>query len=170
MHKRTSPATKTIRAHVCSATNPMAFPRKLKIAPTILPTTVGNTSVTFPASLLSASANLSIFSALPPSFGGETSVLSPPPKSPMTECTIVAIPAKRAESVQIMTTNCSRIKIRILYGKGMFLSRTFSRVCLILANCVCRSFQFCDSISNLACFLVFKSSSLCLYNCLCSSV
>ena len=36
----------------------MAFSRKLKMAPTTLPTIAGNASATFPASLLSASANL----------------------------------------------------------------------------------------------------------------
>ena len=46
-----SPTTKTIKAHVCSATNAMAFPRKLKLAPTTLLTMVGNASAAFPASL-----------------------------------------------------------------------------------------------------------------------
>ena len=44
-----SPATK----------NPTAFPRKVKIAPTTLPTIAGKASTAFPACLLSASANLS---------------------------------------------------------------------------------------------------------------
>ena len=55
-----SPATKLIKAHVCSATNPTAFLRKLEIAPTALPMIAGNTSTTFHASLLSASPSLSI--------------------------------------------------------------------------------------------------------------
>ena len=64
--------TKTIRAHVCSATNPTAFPRELKIAPTTLPTIAANASTAFPASLLSASANLSNhFFKIPSTFGGE---------------------------------------------------------------------------------------------------
>ena len=54
-----SPATKTIKAHVCSATNPTALPKKLKKAPTTLSTIADNASTTFPASLLSASSNLS---------------------------------------------------------------------------------------------------------------
>ena len=58
-HTPMSPATETIKAHVCSATNPTAFPRKLKIAPTTLPTIADNASTAFPASLLSASASLS---------------------------------------------------------------------------------------------------------------
>ena len=66
-----SPATKTIKAHVCSATNPTAFPRKLKIAPTTLPTMAGNVSTAFTASLLSAFANLSHhFFKVPLSFDG----------------------------------------------------------------------------------------------------
>ena len=58
-HKPISPATKIIKAHVYSATNPTVFPRKQKMAPTTLPTIAGNASTAFPASLLSASANLS---------------------------------------------------------------------------------------------------------------
>ena len=54
-----SSAIKAIRAHVCSATNPTAFPGKLKIAPTTLPTIAGNASTAFLASLLSAFARLS---------------------------------------------------------------------------------------------------------------
>ena len=48
-----------MKAHVCSVTNPMAFPRKLKLAPATLPTIAGNASTAFPASLLNASAKLS---------------------------------------------------------------------------------------------------------------
>ena len=32
-----SPATKTVKAHVCSATNPTVLPKKLRMAPTTLP-------------------------------------------------------------------------------------------------------------------------------------
>ena len=42
-------------------------------------------------------------------------------------------------------------------------------VSLILTTCVERYFQFCDIISILDSRLVFKSSSLSLYSCLCSS-
>ena len=41
-HTSISPATKTIKVHVCSAANPTAFPKKLKMAPTTLPTIAGN--------------------------------------------------------------------------------------------------------------------------------
>ena len=41
------------------ATNPTAFPRKLKIVPTALPAIAGNASTAFPESLLSVSASLS---------------------------------------------------------------------------------------------------------------
>ena len=69
-------------------------------------------------------------------FGRETLVSPPPSKSPMTERAIVAIPAKRAESVEIIVKICYRIKIQILFDKGVFLSRNFSSVCLIPATCV----------------------------------
>ena len=90
----------------------MAFPRKLKITPTTLPTIACNASTAFPASLLSASANLSNhFFKVPSSFGGEATVPPLPPKSPITESTIVAITTKNAESVEIIVTICSRIEI-----------------------------------------------------------
>ena len=75
-HTAMSPGTKTIKAHVFSATNPTTFPKKLKIAPTILPTMAGNASTTFPASVLSASASLPnhFFKPLL-SFGGEPPTL-----------------------------------------------------------------------------------------------
>ena len=79
-----SPTTKTIKAHVCSATNPTGFPRKLKIAPTALPTMAGNASTAFPASLLSASASLSNhFFRVPLSFDGEPPAPPPLPKTPV---------------------------------------------------------------------------------------
>ena len=58
-HAPISPATKTVKAHACSAMNPTALPRKPRMAPATLPTMAGNASTAFPASLLSASANLS---------------------------------------------------------------------------------------------------------------
>ena len=113
------------------------FPENLKWQPTTLPTIAGNASPAFPASLLSACANLSnYFFRVPLSFGGVPPVPTPPPKSPMTESTIVAMPVKKAESVEIMIIICSQIKIRIFSDKGLSLSKTFSRVCLILATCV----------------------------------
>ena len=54
-----SPVRKKIKAHVCSATNPMALPKKLKMTPATLPTIAGNASTVIPASLLSASSSLS---------------------------------------------------------------------------------------------------------------
>ena len=69
--------------HVCSGTNPTAFPRKLKIEPTTLPAIAGNASTAFPASLLSASANVSDhFFKVALSFGREPLVPPPPPKPP----------------------------------------------------------------------------------------
>ena len=94
-HTPMSPATKTIKAHLCSATNPTIFPRKLKIAPTTLPTIAGNTSTAFRASLFSASASLSNhFFKTPSSFGGDSPVSTPPPKAFVTARTIVAIGSK----------------------------------------------------------------------------
>ena len=134
-----------MKAHVRSATNPTAFPRKLKIAPTTLPIMARNTSAAFPASLLSVSANLPDHFFRPSlSFGGGLPTPSPSPKSHMIESTIFAIPAKRAESVEIIVIICSRIKIRTLSGKDVSLSIIFSRVCLILATCLRR---FSDSVT-----------------------
>ena len=48
------------------------FQKKLKLVPAPLPTIADNASTTFPASLLSASANLSNhFFKIPSTFGGE---------------------------------------------------------------------------------------------------
>ena len=66
-----SPAIKTVKTHVFSATSPTAFSRKLKAAPTTLPMMPGSVSTAFPASLLRASANLSNhFLKVSLSFGG----------------------------------------------------------------------------------------------------
>ena len=74
-HTIKSPATKTIKSLVYSATNPTTLLRKLKIAPTILPAITGNGSIIFPASLLRASASL-----FNHSFGGAgPEVAEPPP-------------------------------------------------------------------------------------------
>ena len=128
-----SPTTKTIKAHVCSPKNPTAFPRKLKMAPTTLPTIAGNASATFPASLLSASANLANH---PSSFHGEPPAPPFPPKAPVIARTIVEMVIERAVRIENMVMPCSRNKVRILSAKDVFLSRTFSRICLILATCV----------------------------------
>ena len=129
-----SPLTKAIRAHVCSAINPTALPKKPRMPPTAFPTIAGNASVDFPANLLSASASLSnYFLKTPSSFGGEPPV---PPKAPVMARTIVEIVIERAVSIENMVIPCSRNKVRILSAKDVSLSRTFSRVCLILAICV----------------------------------
>ena len=145
---------------------------KLKIAPTTLPTIAGNVSTASLASLFSASASLfnNLFKT-PSFFDGEPPTTPPTPsqESPVRASTIVEIVIERAVNTENMVMSCSQNKIRILFANEVFLSRTFSRVCLIHATCVLRFFRFCDSISNLACFSVFKSSnlSLSLYNCLC---
>ena len=163
--------TKTIRAHVCSAANPTAFPRKLKMVPTTLSTMAGNASTAFPRSLLSASASLfNLFFKVPLSFdGGPPAPQLPPPKTPVMARIILEMVIERTDSIENMFIPCSRNKVQILSAKDVSLSKTFSRVSLILATCVWRSFRFCDSIYNLAFFSVFKSSNLSLYNCLCPS-
>ena len=155
----------------CSATNLTAFLKKLKIAPTTLPTIAGNASTIFPASLLSASASLpNHFFKIPSSFGGEPPIPASPPKTPVIASTIVEIVIERAVSIENIVIPCSRKRVRILSAKDVFWSRTFSMVCLILATWIWRSSRFCDSISSLACFSVFKSPYLSLHNCLCSPV
>ena len=84
-----SPATKIIKAHICSATNLTVFSRKLTAAPTTLPMLAGDSPAAFPARLLSASANLSNNPSL--SFGGGPPVPLPPPKTPSMAKTIVAM-------------------------------------------------------------------------------
>ena len=120
----------------------------------------------FPVSLLSASANLSNY---PSSFDGEPPAPPLPPKTPVIARTIVEMVLERAVWIENMVMSCSQNKVQILSSKDVFLSRTFSRVYLILVTCVRRSFRFCDIISNLACFSIFKSFNLSLYNCLYSS-
>ena len=127
----------------------------------------GNVSVAFPVSLLSAFATLSNHVFKLSSFGGgepPTQTLLPPP---VMKRTIVAMVIDRAASFEGMVIPRSLNRVGILSAKDASLSRTFSSVCLILATCVSRSFRFCDSISSLACFSVFRSSNLSLYNCLC---
>ena len=116
----------------------MASPRKLKITPTTLPAIPGNTSTAFPTSLLSASANLSNhFFKIPLSFGVEPHVPPPPPsKAPVIARAIVEIVIEKVVSIENIVITCSRNKERILSANNVFLSRTFSRVCLILATWV----------------------------------
>ena len=137
-HQPTRLATKTIRAHVCSTRNPTAFPRKLKIAPTALPTIAGNASTGFPASLLSAFANLSnYFFKITLSFDGEPPVPPPPrTKTPVMARAIAEIVIEKAVSIENMVIPCSRNKVPILSANDVFLSKTISRVFLILATSV----------------------------------
>ena len=127
------------------------------MAPTTIPTIAGNASVFFPARLFSAFANLSNY---PPSFVGEPPAPPPPRKTPVIGRTIVEKVIQRAVRIENIVIPCSRNKVRIHSAKDVFWSRTFSWVCLTLATCVWRSFLFCDNISNLACFSVFKLSNL----------
>ena len=144
------------------------FQGNLKLHQQHFPQIAGNASMAFPSSLLSASASLSNhFFKTPSSFVGDPPVpLPPPPKTPVMARKIVEIVIERAVKIENMVIPCSQNKVQIISTNDVFLSRIFSRVCLILATCGC---QFCGSISSLACFLVFKSSSLSLYNCRCSS-
>ena len=149
----------------------MALPRKLKIPPIILPAVAGNASTAFPVSLLSVSANLfNHFFKVPSSFGGEPTVPPPHPKTLVTARTIVEIVIERAVNMVKMVIPFSWNKVRILSANDVSWSKTFAIVCLILATYIWRSFRFCDNISSLACFSVFNSSNLSLYNCLCSLV
>ena len=94
----------------------------------------GNASTSFLTNLLSASTSLS---KIPLSFGGELSVPSPPPpETPVMARTIVAIIIEKAASIEDMVIPCSLNRVQILSSKDVFLSRTFSMVCLILATCV----------------------------------
>ena len=104
-----SPTTKTIRAHLCPAINPTAFPSKLKIAPTTLPSMAGNASAAIPANLLSASASLSNhFFKVPLSFDGEPSIPLLPPKTSVMASTTVEIVIERAVSIENMVIPFSR--------------------------------------------------------------
>ena len=118
---------------MCSATNPTTLPKKL----TTLSTIAGNASTAFPASHLSASASL--FNHLfktPSSHGGELPTPTPTPKVPVIAIIIVEMVTERAVNTGNVVMPCSRNKIPILSAKDVFLSKTFSRVCLILATSV----------------------------------
>ena len=108
------------------------------MASTTLPTIAGNASTTFPASLLSASAKLSQhFFKTSSSFDRERPPRPlPPPKTPVMASTIVEMVIERAVSIENMVMPCSRNKVQILSTEDVFLSITFSRVCLILATYV----------------------------------
>ena len=57
-HIQKSPGTKTVKAHVFSAANPTALPRKFKMALPTLQTIADNASIAFPASVFKASTSL----------------------------------------------------------------------------------------------------------------
>ena len=120
------PATITIKAHVCSATNPTALLKKLKIAPTTLPTIAGNASMAFTASLFSAFASLlnHLFKT-PSSFGGEPPAPPPHPKTIVMTSTIVEMVIEKVVSIENMVMPCSQNKEWIFSAKDVFLSRTF---------------------------------------------
>ena len=135
-HTLINHATKAVKAHVYSATNPMCLHKKPKMAPATLPTKAGNASTAFPASLLSASASLSNhFYKTPSSFDGEPPATPHPRKTPVMASTIVEIVIEMTTRIENMVMPCSRNKVRILSAKDVFLSRTFPRVGLILATC-----------------------------------
>ena len=102
-HTPISPATKTIKAHVCSAKNPTALPKKLKIAPATLTKVAGNASIAFLASLLIVSASLfnDLFKTTS-FFDGEPPPPPPPPKTTERASTIVEIVVERAVSTETM--------------------------------------------------------------------
>ena len=83
---------KSCNKNACSPTNPTALLKKLRVAPTTLPTIAGNASTAFPESLLSVFANLSNhFFKAPSSFGEQAEPLTPPspPKLPMVESALL---------------------------------------------------------------------------------
>ena len=115
----------------------MAFPRKLKIAPTILPTIAGNASAAFRASLLKVSTSLSnYFLKAPLSFDGRPPVPPVPPKITVMARTIAAMVIEKAVHTETIVIPCSLNKIWILSTKDASLSRTFSMICLIIPTCV----------------------------------
>ena len=90
------------------------------MAPTTLPTKAGIASTAFPASLLSASANLSNhFFKTPLSFGGEPPVPLSPPKTPVMARTIIEIVIERAVSIENIVIPCSLNKVQILSANNV---------------------------------------------------
>ena len=93
------------------------------------------------------------------SFGGSKlkATRTPPLKTPTIASTIVKIVIKIAESIDTIVMPCSTISYKFFPLKIISPSRTFSMVCLILATCVQRSFQFFVSTLSVARCSVFKS-------------
>ena len=121
-HQLMSPATKTIRAHVYLATDPKAFPRKLKIVPKTLTTMLDNFSTAFPSSSLSASASLPNH---PSSFSGEAEPRPPPPKTLAMTRKIVEMVIERPVSIGNMVMPYSRNKVQRIFLLRMYLYQEF---------------------------------------------
>ena len=101
-HAPISSATKRIKVHVCSATNPTPLPKKPERALTTLPTIAGNTSTAFHASLLSTSASL------PNHLFSSPSSPLPRPKAPAVASTIAEMVIEREVSIEKIFIPCSR--------------------------------------------------------------
>ena len=136
-HTATRPAPKAIKSHTCSVTNPTALPKKLKMASSTFRKMAGNDLTAFPTSILSASANLSnYFFKTPSSLDGEPLAHPPPPETPAMASKNVEKVIEMAVCLEDMVMPCSRNQVQILSAKDIFLSRTFSTVCFIIATSV----------------------------------
>ena len=104
-----------------------------------------------------------IFSGNPLTFGGDDPEAAGPPfpqKTPVIAIIIDETVIEGAVNIDTIVMLCSRNKVRLLSIKDLSSLRTFSMVCLILAKCVRRSFQFCNSVLTL---LSVQCSSLLAY-------
>ena len=116
----TTLVTKTIKVPVFLATNPMALPRKLKMAPITLPSNAGNASTVFPASFLTTSGSLfSHFFKVPSNFGGEDpEAAGLLPKTPVITSAIVVIVVEMAEGTGIILATFLQNRVQILSAKN----------------------------------------------------
>ena len=98
-HTSKIPATKTIKANTCSAKNPTALPRKLRMTPKIFPAIASKASRNFPEHLLMESAKiLNHFFTAPLYFCWEIAGAPPlPPKAP-----VISRWSKEDQSVSIL--------------------------------------------------------------------
>ena len=104
-----------------SARDRTGSPKRLKIAPTALPTIAGNASTAFLESLLIASSNLSNhFFRAPLTFDGVPSVLHSPVKTRVIARTVIEMVIQKAIRIENMVIPCSRNKVRILSAKDVF--------------------------------------------------
>ena len=121
--------TKSIRAHVCLATNLTSLPRKLKIAPTTLCTITENASLALPASLLRTSTGLSNHISKASSYfcgdDPEASGTPSPPNTLVIASAIVEVAIEKVVSIVTIVITSSRNKLQILSAKDLPLSRTF---------------------------------------------